>query len=95
MMVISRLDEEERTLVSIEGASNGLPINAVNEPGLYALMLGSRNPEARARHCRSIVKRDTASVHTRPLPQECPYLLRYLKATLDSAHLTIWGKVFV
>ena len=46
--VIKRLDEDERTLVSIEGASNGLPVNAVNEPGLYALILGSRKPEAKA-----------------------------------------------
>lgn len=46
--VIKRLDEDERTLVSIEGASNGLPVNAVNEPGLYALILGSRKPEVKA-----------------------------------------------
>ena len=44
---ISRLDEDERTLVSIEGASNGLPVNAVNEAGLYSLILGSRKPEAK------------------------------------------------
>ena len=43
-----RLDADERTLVSIEGASNGLPVNAVNEPGLYTLILGSRKPEAKA-----------------------------------------------
>ena len=40
--VIKRLDEDERTLVSIEGASNGLPVNAVNEPGLYSLILRSQ-----------------------------------------------------
>ena len=45
---LRRLDEDERTLVSIEGASNGLPVNAVNEPGLYVLILGSRKPEAKA-----------------------------------------------
>lgn len=43
-----RLDADERTLVSIEGASNGLSVNAVNEPGLYTLVLGSRKPEAKA-----------------------------------------------
>ena len=43
-----RLDADECTLVSIEGASNGLPVNAVNEPGLYSLVLGSRKPEAKA-----------------------------------------------
>lgn len=45
---LSRLDEDEHTLVSIEGASNGRPVNAVNEPGLYSLVLGSRKPEAKA-----------------------------------------------
>ena len=45
---LHRLDEDECTLVSIEGASNGLPVNAVNEPGLYSLVLGSRKPEAKA-----------------------------------------------
>jgi len=30
---VSRLDSDERTLVSIEGASNGKPVNAVNESG--------------------------------------------------------------
>lgn len=45
---LCRLDADERTLVLIEGASNGLPVNAVNEPGLYSLVLGSRKPEAKA-----------------------------------------------
>lgn len=44
---VARLDEDERTLVSIEGASNGRPVNAVTEPGLYGLVLGSRKPEAK------------------------------------------------
>ncbi len=47
-MAISKLDEDERTLILIEGTSNGLPVNAVNEPGLYSLVLGSRKPEAKA-----------------------------------------------
>lgn len=42
-----RLDEDEHTLVLIEGASNGLPVNVVNESGLYNLALGSRKPEAK------------------------------------------------
>ena len=46
--VMRRLDADERTLVSIEGASNGLPVNAVNEPGLYTLVLSSHKPEAKA-----------------------------------------------
>lgn len=47
-MALSRLDEDERTLISIEGASNGLSVNAVNEPGMYSLILSSRKSEARA-----------------------------------------------
>jgi len=45
---VSRLDDDERTLVSIEGASNGLPVNGVTETGLYSLVLGSRKPEAKS-----------------------------------------------
>lgn len=45
-MALERLDSDEHTLISIEGASNGLPVNAVNEPGLYGLILGSRKKEA-------------------------------------------------
>ena len=44
---LQRLEDDERTLVSIEGASNGRPVNAVNEPGLYTLVLGSRKLEAK------------------------------------------------
>lgn len=47
-MALDRLDDDERTLISIEGASNGKPVNGVNEPGLYSLVLGSRKPEAKA-----------------------------------------------
>ncbi len=45
---LRRLDDDESTLISITGASNSLPINAVNEAGLYSLILGSRKPEAKA-----------------------------------------------
>ena len=39
-----RLDEDEKALVSIEGMSRGNDLtNVINEPGLYALVLGSRN----------------------------------------------------
>lgn len=45
---MARLDDDEHTLISTEGASNGLPVQAVTESGLYSLILGSRKPEARA-----------------------------------------------
>ena len=40
---LTRLDEDERTLISNEGRQT----NAVNEAGLYSIILGSRKPEAR------------------------------------------------
>lgn len=46
---LSRLDADEKTLISNEGASAAGPpsLNLINEPGLYTLVLGSRKPEAR------------------------------------------------
>jgi prophage antirepressor-like protein len=46
---LCRLDDDERTLISNEGApAEGPPsLNIINEPGLYALVLGSRKPEAK------------------------------------------------
>lgn len=45
-MAVARLDDDERTLISNEGSL--VPFNAVSEAGLFALILGSRKPEARA-----------------------------------------------
>lgn len=48
---LARLDDDEKitTLISNEGAASGKSSMAfVNEPGLYALVLGSRKPEAKA-----------------------------------------------
>lgn len=44
---LRRLDDDERTLVSIEGGPSA-GTNLVSEAGLFALVLGSRKPEARA-----------------------------------------------
>ena len=47
---MSRIDADEGTLVEIphpQNAEKMLQVNAVNEPGLYALILGSRKPEAK------------------------------------------------
>lgn len=41
---LRRLDDDERTLISIKGHD----VNAVNESGLYSLVLSSRKPEAKA-----------------------------------------------
>ena len=47
-MALSRLDDDEKALISIEGISRGNDsANIVNEPGLYSLVLGSRKPEAK------------------------------------------------
>lgn len=48
---LARLDDDEKitTIISNEGAASGKSSMAfVNEPGLYALVLGSRKPEAKA-----------------------------------------------
>ncbi len=44
---ISRLDDDEHTLISIEGSITGASANIVSESGLYSLILGSRKLEAR------------------------------------------------
>ena len=41
---IARLDSDDSTLISNEGRE----MNIISEPGLYALVLGSRKPEAKA-----------------------------------------------
>lgn len=46
---LSRLDADEKTLISNEGAPAGGPqsLKLINEAGLYTLVLGSRKPEAK------------------------------------------------
>lgn len=45
---IRRLDDDEKALISIKGISRGNDkVSVVNEPGLYALVLGSRKAEAK------------------------------------------------
>lgn len=43
-----RLDEDEKGLRSIQTPSGAQQMVAVNEPGLYSLVLGSRKPSAKA-----------------------------------------------
>lgn len=48
---IARLDEDEGTRIEIphpQSPSKTMQVNAVSEPGLYSLVLGSRKPEAKA-----------------------------------------------
>lgn len=44
---VSRLDEDERGSVVLDTPGGKQNINAVNEPGLYNLIFGSRKPEAK------------------------------------------------
>ncbi len=67
---IARLDDDESTLVSIEGAPPA-GLNAVSESGLYNLILGSRKPQAKAfkrwvTHEVLPQIRATGSYHKRP-----------------------------
>lgn len=48
---MQRLDEDEGTRIEIahpQSPGKTMLVNAVNEPGLYSLVLGSRKPEAKA-----------------------------------------------
>lgn len=48
---VSRLEDDECTRIEIDHPQNpekALEVYAVNEPGLYSLILGSRKPEAKA-----------------------------------------------
>lgn len=44
---VRRLDDDERTLILIQGNGGERQAWIVNEPGLYGLILGSRKPEAK------------------------------------------------
>lgn len=44
----ARLDEDELTRIKIVSGGQNREMLAVNEPGLYSLVLGSRKPEAKA-----------------------------------------------
>lgn len=45
---IRRLDEDEKGVYSMQTPGGAQKMTIVNEPGLYALVLGSRKPEAKA-----------------------------------------------
>ena len=46
---VARLDDDEKNTVVLTDGFRGNPnVTAVNEPGLYSLVLGSRKPEAKA-----------------------------------------------
>lgn len=45
---MTRLDEDEKGVVSTDTPGGEQEMNVVNEPGLYSLVLGSRKPEAKA-----------------------------------------------
>ena len=45
---VGRLDDDERGVVSTDTLGGNQEMQAVNESGLYSLVLGSRKPEAKA-----------------------------------------------
>lgn len=45
---ITRLDDDEKGVISTDTLGGAQVMNIVNEPGLYSLVLGSRKPEAKA-----------------------------------------------
>ncbi|MCS5698911.1 Bro-N domain-containing protein [Cyanobium sp. FGCU-52] len=44
---MTRLDDDEKGVISTDTPGGLQPVASVNEPGLYTLVLGSRKPEAR------------------------------------------------
>lgn len=46
-MAVSKLDDDEKGVSSIDTLGGKQALGVVNEPGLYALVLGSRKPEAK------------------------------------------------
>ena len=48
IQALSRLDDDEKGVVLTDTPSGQQNMTIVSEPGLYALVLGSRKPEARA-----------------------------------------------
>lgn len=47
-MAVSKLDEDEKGISLIDTLGGEQKLGIVNEPGLYALVLSSRKPEAKA-----------------------------------------------
>lgn len=45
---VARLDDDEKGVISVDTPGGKQEMNAVNEPGLYGLVLSSRKPEAKA-----------------------------------------------
>lgn len=45
---VARLDDDEKGVVLTDTPGGQQKMNVVSEPGLYALVLGSRKPEAKA-----------------------------------------------
>lgn len=45
---LTRLDDDEKGVISADTPGGKQEMNVVNEPGLYSLVLGSRKPEAKA-----------------------------------------------
>lgn len=46
--IVNRLDDDERVSVLVDTPGGAQEMNAVNEPGLYSLILRSRKPQAKA-----------------------------------------------
>lgn len=78
---MTRLDEDEKTLISNEGSK---PTNYVNESGLYALVLSSRKPEAKAfkrwvtHEVLPAIRRDGGYIATNPAESDEDVMARAL-----------------
>jgi prophage antirepressor-like protein len=85
---LSKLDEDEKGLTSIQTLGGLQELNIVNEPGLYSLILGSRKPEAK-QFKRWITHEVIPSIrktgqYVKPLTEK-EQLIAAMKLTLESA----------
>lgn len=87
---LRRLDDDEHTLVSIDGPNGRrVDVNVITEAGLYTLILGSRKPQAKpfkrwVTHEVLPAIRQTGGYESKPaLPQNYPDALRELAATVE------------
>jgi prophage antirepressor-like protein len=76
-----RLDDDEKGLCSIQTLGGSQEVLAVNEPGLYSLVLGSRKPEAKQfkrwiTHEVLPTIRQTGSYTTKPMSTEDMIILQ-------------------
>jgi prophage antirepressor-like protein len=98
---LTRLDPDEKGVISTDTLGGTQSLSTVNEFGLYSLILGSRKPEARAfkrwvthEVLPAIRRTGTYSTPTaQPKPQQLPYGIHVVAATRRQAAELWWEAI--